>query len=157
MKTQNLVLLILNLQFAAALQELPKPFQEGANKALRSIETDFGGGGDYRNDSPEINKYPRSQSSMAGEIFAQFILFLFLGYSSGSSFLTQERKPSLKVPNSCDLTPVSTEDSSVKSEFESVTEKINSMTLNFSTFDGMDDDDEFLKIEEVKSYSGLSL
>ena len=74
-----------------------------------------------------------------------------LGYSSGSSFLTQERKPSLKVPNSCDLTPVSTEDSSVKSEFESVTEKINSMTLNFSAFDGMDDDDEFLKIEEVKS------
>ena len=61
-------LLDLSFQFAAALQELPKPFQEGANKALRAIETDFGGGGDYRNESPEINKYPRSQSSMAGKI-----------------------------------------------------------------------------------------
>ena len=59
----------LPLQFAAALQELPKPFQEGANKALRSIDTDYGAGGDYRNESPEINKYPRSQSSMAGKIF----------------------------------------------------------------------------------------
>ena len=56
-----------NFQFAAALQELPKPFQEGANKALRAIETDSYGDGDYRTESPEIQKYPRSQSSMAGK------------------------------------------------------------------------------------------
>ena len=56
------------------------------------------------------------------------------------------------MPNSCDLTPVSTEDSSVKSEFESVTEKINSMTLNSMNFalpNDMDDDEEFLRNEQV--------
>ena len=56
------------------------------------------------------------------------------------------------MPNSCDLTPVSTEDSSVKSEFESVTEKINSMTLNNMNFtlpNDMDDDEEFLRNEQV--------
>lgn len=64
----------------------------------------------------------------------------------------QERKPSLKVPNSCDLTPVSTEDSSVKSEFESVTEKMNSLILNnmnFSLTNELDDDEEFVRNEKV--------
>lgn len=57
-------------KFAAALQELPKPFQEGANRALRETDRDTYGASSAidhgRNESPELNKYPRSQSSMAG-------------------------------------------------------------------------------------------
>ena len=80
-----------NFQFAAALQELPKPFQEGANKALRAIETDSYGDGDYRTESPEIQKYPRSQSSMAGKFYFEFyrhiIEFYVLSFSQ-STFCT---------------------------------------------------------------------
>ena len=74
--------LIKKLQFAAALQELPKPFQEGANKALRAIETDSYGGGDYRTESPEIQKYPRSQSSMAGKLFDSKLYSLSFSHST---------------------------------------------------------------------------
>ena len=50
---------------------------------------------------------------------------------------------------------MSTEDSSVKSEFESVTEKMNSMILNnmnFSLTNEMDDDEEFVRNEKVEKY-----
>ena len=80
-----------NFQFAAALQELPKPFQEGANKALRAIETDSYGDGDYRTESPEIQKYPRSQSSMAGKFnfkFYRYISELYVLFFSQSTFYT---------------------------------------------------------------------
>ena len=50
-------------QFSAALQELPKPFQEGASKALQALHTPS-----HSNpDSPDMAKYPRSKSSMQGK------------------------------------------------------------------------------------------
>lgn len=61
-------------QFSAALQELPKPFQEGASKALQALHTPS-----HSNpDSPDMAKYPRSKSSMQD-------------YASSSSFLSSKR------------------------------------------------------------------
>ena len=122
-----------DFQFSAALQELPKPFQEGASKALQALHTPS-----HSNpDSPDMAKYPRSKSSMQGKL--RIFLFssaskLNLDYASSSSFLSSKRG-SQEIETS-----------------DTFNKTIKDMTANFSIQLGkIDNDDEFMAIEQVNS------
>ena len=109
---------------------MPKPFQEGASKALQALHTPS-----HSNpDSPDMAKYPRSKSSMQGKLhfFVSSASKLNLDYASSSSFLSSKRG-SQEIDSS-----------------DTLSKTIKDMTANFSYQLGkIDNDDEFLAVEQV--------